>query len=227
MKHLLCVEDSSEMVLLLEAILSDYRVDFAKNLAQARLLMSQKRYDLVTLDLGLPDGDGLKLLSEINGATDMNSTPVFILTANDDIGQKVTAFSGGADDYIVKPFESREFLARIDSKLRKIDQQRGLIENMRLGDLIISVPKQKVWLEQAEGLSTIGLTSLEFKLLLNLVKANGQVLSRPALLREVWGEEMHVTDRTVDTHIGHLRKKITHSKVQIQTVVGEGYRVVF
>lgn len=226
MKQLLCIEDNREMILMLESVLKAYRVDFARDLKEARRFLGQKHYDLVTLDVGLPDGDGLKFLGELAGTPDWKNTPVFVLTAHDDTTQKVSAFSVGADDYIVKPFEAPEFLARVEAKLRKLEAQKGSLENVRMGDLIISVPKQKVWIEREDGNGTIALTSLEFKLLLNLIQAHGQVLSRTALLKEVWGEEMHVTDRTVDTHIGHLRKKITQSKVQIQTVVGEGYRVV-
>lgn len=226
MKQILCVEDNPEINLILQSTLKSYRVDFAKDLAEARKYLAQKQYDLVTLDVGLPDGDGLSFLSELTNSAQATASSVFMLTASDDISQKVTAFSVGADDYIVKPFQPRELLARIEAKFRKIDSQKGLLENVRMGDLTISVPKQKVLMEKEDGSKNIALTSLEFKLLLNLIKANGQVLSRTALLKEVWGEEMHVTDRTVDTHIGHLRKKIADSNVQIQTVVGEGYRVV-
>jgi DNA-binding response OmpR family regulator len=226
MKQLLCVEDNREMILMLESILKAYRVDFATDLKEARSFLSQKHYDLVTLDLGLPDGDGLHFLSELTALPELKSTPVFILTAHDDTAQKVSAFSWGADDYIVKPFKAPEFLARIEAKLRKVESQKSSMDTLRVGDLTISVPKQKVWLEKEGGSTVIGLTSLEFKLLLNLIQAQGRVLSRGTLLKEVWGEEMHVTDRTVDTHIGHLRKKIGESKVQIQTVVGEGYRIL-
>ena len=226
MKQILCIEDNPEITLILESTLKPHRVDIARELAEARRLLTQKQYDLITLDVSLPDGDGLRFLQELSSTIDAKGIPVFILTAHDDVAQKVSAFSVGADDYIVKPFEPRELLARIEAKLRKLESQKGLLENVRMGDLTISVPKQKVWREVGEGNKVIPLTSLEFKLLLNLIKAHGQVLSRMALLKEVWGEEMHVTDRTVDTHIGHLRKKIADSKVQIQTVVGEGYRVV-
>lgn len=226
MKHLLCIEDNREMILLLESVLKAYRVDFAKDLKEARHFLNQKKYDLVTLDVGLPDGNGLDFLTELSVLPELKTTPIFVLTAFDETSQKVSAFTVGADDYIVKPFEPNEFLARIEGKLRKSELQKNSQETIRLGDLTISVPKQKVWIEKSEGTGTIALTSLEFKLLLNLVQAHGRVLSRALLLKEVWGEEMHVTDRTVDTHIGHLRKKMTDSKVQIQTVVGEGYRVV-
>jgi DNA-binding response OmpR family regulator len=226
MKQILCVEDNPEMILLLEATLKSHQVDFARDLSQAKKFLAQKRYDLVTLDVGLPDGDGLNFLSDLMNGAEGKSTPVFILTAYDDIAQKVSAFKIGADDYIVKPFEPLELVARIDAKFRKIEAQRGFVENIKIGDLSISVPKQKVWLEHEASNQVIPLTSIEFKLLLNLIKAQGRVLTRHSLLLEVWGEDMHVTDRTVDTHIGHLRKKIAVSKVQIQTVVGEGYRVV-
>jgi two-component system alkaline phosphatase synthesis response regulator PhoP len=226
MKQILCIEDNPEIILLLEATLKSHQVDFARDLSQARKSLSQKRYDLVTLDVGLPDGDGLKFLNELMGAVDGASIPVFVLTADNELTQKVSAFNFGADDYIVKPFDPRELIARIDAKFKKLESQRGFSDNIKIGDLTISVPKQKVWMEQEQNQRTIPLTSLEFKLLLNLINANGRVLSRLSLLKEVWGEEMHVTDRTVDTHIGHLRKKIADSKVQIQTVVGEGYRIV-
>ena len=227
MKQLLCVEDNKEMILVLEDLLRDYQVDFAHDLNEARHFLKVKRYDLVTLDVGLPDGDGIKFLGECANSPDWHATPVFVLTAHDDLSQKVSAFSLGADDYIVKPFQAPEFLARIEAKLRKSKNQINNMDSIRSGDLTISIPKQKVWQDIEGNNVTIALTSLEFKLLLNLILAKGKVLSRRNLLQEVWGEEMHVTDRTVDTHIGHLRKKIAQSKVQIHTVVGEGYRAVF
>lgn len=226
MKQILCVEDNKEMIILLQSVLKDYHLDIAHDLKEARTRLAMKRYDLVTLDVGLPDGSGIDFLSELAKIPELKTTPIFMLTAFDETAQKVTAFTVGADDYIVKPFDSTEFLARIEGKLRKVEQQKKSFEDISLGDLIISVPKQKVWLEKVEGRELIALTSLEFKLLFSLVQVQGQVLNRSTLLKEAWGDDMHVTDRTVDTHIGHLRKKISESKVQIQTVVGEGYRII-
>lgn len=231
MKQILCVEDNQETILILKHILRDYSVDVSQDLKESRQFLAQKRYDLITLDVGLPDGDGLKFLEEISTSNSIKGTPVFILTAHEEIPYKVSAFSLGAYDYIVKPFDSKEFLARIDAILRRASvapgTNTGALVPIRCGDLIISIPKQKVWISshESDDGELVALTSLEFRLLLNLAQAHGKVLSRTLLLKEIWGEEMHVTDRTVDTHIGHLRKKINNSKVQIQTVVGEGYKI--
>lgn len=225
MKRILCVEDNSEMILLLQSILKTFSIDIARDLKEARQFLSKARYDLVTLDVSLPDGDGLEFLSELAALPELNSTPVFMLTAKDETAQKVSAFAVGADDYIVKPFEPNEFLARIENKLRKMSLQKKSFEDLSIGDLTILVPKQKVYLEDQGIKIPIQLTSLEFRLLFHLVQNQGKILSRQYLLKEVWGENMHVTDRTVDTHIGHLRKKMNPSRVQIQTVVGEGYRI--
>jgi len=232
MKQILCVEDNQETIIILKHILKSYSLDIAENLSDSRQFLAQKKYDLITLDLGLPDGDGLKFLEELASNADYKEIPVFILTAHEETPYKVSAFSLGAYDYIVKPFDSNEFLARIEANFRRIDTGAGpgtsALIPIQCGDLTISIPKQKVWItcrDNPEDGELVALTSLEFRLLLNLAQAQGKVLSRTSLLKEIWGEEMHVTDRTVDTHIGHLRKKIGNSKVQIQTVVGEGYKI--
>ena len=144
MKQILCIEDNPEITLILESTLKPHRVDIARELAEARRLLTQKQYDLITLDVSLPDGDGLRFLQELSSTIDAKGIPVFILTAHDDVAQKVSAFSVGADDYIVKPFEPRELLARIEAKLRKLESQKGLLENVRMGDLTISVPSLQI-----------------------------------------------------------------------------------
>lgn len=230
MKQILCVEDNQEMILILRHVLKEHNVDIAQDLRESRQFLSRKKYDLITLDVGLPDGDGLKFLEELAAHSSWRDIPVFILTAHEETPYKVSAFSLGAYDYIVKPFDSQEFIARINAILKRMDGSNGSTSSLtpiQCGDLTISIPKQKVWVggngnEEGE---LVALTSLEFRLLLNLAQAQGKVLSRHSLLKEIWGAEMHVTDRTVDTHIGHLRKKISNSKVQIQTVVGEGYKI--
>lgn len=231
MKQILCVEDNPETILILKHVLKDYHVDISQDLKESRQFLAQKKYDLITLDLSLPDGDGLKFLEELSTSSSLKNTPVFILTVHEEIPYKVSAFSLGACDYIVKPFDSKEFIARIDAIIRRssasTNANPSALTPIRCGDLTISIPKQKVWISSkiSDEEQLVALTSLEFRLLLNLAQAQGKVLSRSLLLKEIWGEEMHVTDRTVDTHIGHLRKKINNSKVQIQTVVGEGYKI--
>lgn len=226
MKKILCVEDNQEMILILKHVLKAYQVEVAQNIGEAKNFLEKEFFNLITLDLGLPDGDGMEFLKDLTTHSLCKNTPILVLTAHEDTPHKVSAFSLGVYDYIVKPFESPEFIARVEAILRRAEAKSNSLTSLKMGDITLSIPKQKVWIDGVNGNnSLVALTSLEFRLLLNLVQAEGRVLTRTELLKEVWGEEMHVTDRTVDTHIGHLRKKIIQSKVQIQTVVGEGYRL--
>jgi DNA-binding response OmpR family regulator len=226
MKQILCIEDNNEMGLMLEGVLGrDYSFTLAQDIQQAKnLLEVRKDFDLVTLDLNLPDGDGLKLLEDLNQHPQWRKIPVFVLTADSQISQKVKAFSIGVEDYLVKPIDPVELKARVHGKFVRIEKSAENQELIKIGNILIYVAKQKVVLNQDEP-TELDLTSLELRLLITFAKSNGTVLSRHFLLDEIWGENMHVSDRTVDTHVGHLRKKIAKSNVTIQTVVGEGYRI--
>ncbi len=225
MRNVLVIEDNAEMRILVEAALDEYQLAFSSTLKEAKDNLRTNKFDLILLDLGLPDGDGLKFLAELSGQSKSKDTPVIILSGKSETVNKVMAFSIGAEDFVSKPFDPLELKARVAAKLRKAEKQQGLAENLRAGDLKIDVLKQKVWIvdgqEKAEG---VDLTTLEFKLLLNFVRAPERVFTREFLLNEVWGMNVSVTDRTVDTHIGHLRKKLAHSQCKIETVIGSGYR---
>lgn len=225
MKQILCIEDNNEMGLMLEGTLGkDYSFTLAQDIQQAKNYLENEVFDLMTLDLNLPDGDGLKFLEDVSFHPKWKNIPVFILTADSQISQKVKAFSIGAEDYIVKPVDPVELKARIKGKFIRIEKSSEAQDLINLGNLLIYVSKQKVILTQEEPIE-LDLTSLELRLLITFAKSNGTVLSRNFLLDEIWGQNMHVSDRTVDTHVGHLRKKIAKSNVTIQTVVGEGYRI--
>lgn len=214
------------MRVLVEASLPHYRLTFAETLTDARTVLKSKTVDLVILDLELPDGNGLNFLTELKTLHGHNEIPVFILTGKTEISNKVLAFNVGAEDFISKPFDPLELAARIDAKLKRLERQQDRAENMRIGNLLASLPKQRVWLSQSGKDQAIDLTSIEFKLLVTLGKNPERIYSRNQLLDEVWGNETHITDRTVDTHVGHLRKKIADSTAKIETVIGEGYRLV-
>lgn len=226
MKQILCIEDNNEMGLMLEGTLGkDYSFTLAQDIQQAKnLLETKKDFDLVTLDLGLPDGDGLKFLEDLNHHPQWKKIPVFILTADSQISKKVKAFSIGAEDYLVKPIDPVELKARVQGKFVRTEKKSDTQDLIKIGNVLINVAKQKVMLNEEDPVE-LDLTSLELRLLITFAKSNGAVLSRHFLLDEIWGENMHVSDRTVDTHVGHLRKKIARSNVTIQTVVGEGYRI--
>jgi DNA-binding response OmpR family regulator len=224
MRTMLVIEDNPEMRILVEAALDEYQLTFSSTLKEAKEALKKKKFELILLDLGLPDGDGLKFLAELSSQPETKDTPVIILTGKSETVNKVMAFSIGAEDFVSKPFDPLELKARVAAKLRKSEKQQGLSENLRIGDLKIDVLKQKVWIVKPQDAEAVDLTTLEFKLLLNFVRAPERVFTRDYLLNEVWGMNVSVTDRTVDTHIGHLRKKLSHSQTKIETVIGSGYR---
>ena len=221
---MLVVEDNAEMRILVEAALDEYQLTFSSSLKEAKEAILLKRHELILLDLGLPDGDGLKFLAELSAQAETKDIPVIILSGKSETVNKVMAFSIGAEDFIAKPFDPLELKARVSAKLRKSEKQHHLAEILRAGDLKIDVLKQKVWIQHNQETESVELTTLEFKLLLNFVRAPERVFTRDYLLNEVWGMNVSITDRTVDTHIGHLRKKLARSRTKIETVIGSGYR---
>lgn len=227
MKSILCIEDNPEIQILVSAALNTYNTVPASSLHEARALLPGSDFSLILLDLELPDGDGLRFLTELRAREEKDEeTPVFVLTGKPQIGNKVIAFSLGVDDFVTKPFDPIELKARVDARIRKAEAQRSMKDTIRLRDLTISISRQRVQLVTPTGYELIPLTSLEFKLLHVLARSPDRVFSRAKLLDLVWGAETNITDRTVDTHIGHLRKKLAKSAVKIETVINEGYRLV-
>lgn len=227
MHKLLLVEDNEVMRVLASNTLKEFALSMASNLKEAQVLMTTNTFDLILLDIGLPDGDGLTFLNQLSNASGVQ-TPVIIISGKTDIASKVTAFSFGAEDFISKPFDPIELKARVSAKLKKIEQAKTNSDQMKIGDLIITVSKQKVVI-QTNGSNEqvpVDLTTLEFKLLLSLAKHPERVYTREYLLSEVWGNDLSVTLRSVDTHVAHLRKKIHKSKVKIDTVIRSGYRLL-
>ena len=227
MHKLLLVEDNEVMRVLAANTLKEFSLSMAASLKEAQALMITNSFDLILLDIGLPDGDGLTFLNQLSNSSGAQA-PVIIISGKTDIASKVTAFSFGAEDFISKPFDPIELKARVSAKLKKIDQAKTNSDQMKIGDLVITVSKQKVII-QTSGAGEqlpVDLTTLEFKLLLSLAKHPERVYTREYLLSEVWGNDLSVTLRSVDTHVAHLRKKIHKSKVKIDTVIRSGYRLL-
>lgn len=224
MNSILCVEDNAEMQILVEAALDSHRVTLVSTLNDAKKALAQSKFDLVILDLELPDGDGMKFLTSLNGPE--HQVPVFILTGKTETANKVIAFSLGVDDFISKPFDPLELRARVNAKLKKVATASDQQAVLKFKDLTIDVEKQRVSVAAKTGPEIVSLTSLEFRLLLTFARSPDRVFSRAKLLDHVWGSDIAVTDRTVDTHVGHLRKKIAGSAVKIETVLNEGYRLL-
>lgn len=221
------MEDNVEIQILLEACLDGHQLVFATTVKEAARLLESHMYDMAILDLGLPDGDGLEILTFLYGRRQEHEIPVIVLSGKSDTSSKVLAFSVGAEDFVSKPFDPAELRARVVAKLKRYERLNDSSEWLRIGDLNLSVPMQKVLLKTKDGKEqAIELTSLEFKLLHTLLRAPERVFTRDYLLDRVWGNQMSVVDRTVDTHISHLRKKLGESQIEIETVVGSGYRLL-
>jgi DNA-binding response OmpR family regulator len=135
------------------------------------------------------------------------------------------AFAMGVDDYIIKPFHQAELRARVDAKLRKHGEQEKEQEIVQMGDIKLDLGRQRVSILAAFYEEELQLTRLEFKLLTKFMKSPERVFARDYLIENIWGDSTNISDRTVDTHIANLRKKILRSNVKIETVSGEGYRL--
>ncbi|WP_410661781.1 response regulator transcription factor [Amycolatopsis sp. lyj-112] len=172
-------------------------------------------HDLVVLDLGLPDLDGSDLLRALRAAG--RTVPVIILTARDSVVDRVAGLSGGADDYLAKPFAFEELLVRIRLRLRGNQEAEPAV--LRVGDLSLDLRTRKVSVAGEEK----DLTAREFALLETLLRNRGQVLSREQLLGGVWGFDFDPGSNVVDVYIRYLRGKIGAER--IETVRGMGYRL--
>lgn len=219
MADILVIEDDPEIVKHLQILLKDegFTVSSAATRKAALEEAEKNRYDLVLLDLSLPDGNGYSLCTALKHIDDM---PVIFLTAMNDEASIVTGFDLGADDYITKPFKPMELVSRVKNVLRRCGKSPSLFE---ISDLKIDTLKAEVSKRGQE----ILLSALEYKLLLVFLNHKGEVLSRSRLLEEIWdiaGD--YVNDNTLTVYIKRLRDKIeedpAHPSV-IKTVRGLGY----
>lgn len=227
MNQILAIDDSEEVLLAIEHSLGfQFNVTKARSILEAKNALSNKSFDLIILDLGLPDGDGLSLCSSLKNDAETKKIPLIMLTGKQQIEDKVLGFTAGADDYVVKPFHPQELKHRVEARLREVQHKKKEAEVFKVGDLTFDVAKQRVIIDKQDGSETVSLTTLEFRILLFFARRREQVISRSQLLDSVWGGDINVYDRTIDTHISHIRKKIGTSEWKIESVHGAGYRFV-
>ena len=222
--NILVIEDEPDIRKNLEYNLGreGFNASSVGSLDEAGKKLESKKFDLILLDLMLPDGSGLDLCKKIKSNSETEATPIIILTAKDDEVDKVVGFELGADDYVTKPFSVRELILRVKAILKRSDTKtKEVVEVERqFGDLKIDVDSHEVHVDS----QLIELTALEFRLLKELVDKRGRVQSRDQLLSEVWGYNAEVTTRTVDTHIKRLREKLGSMGKYVQTIRGVGYK---
>jgi two-component system phosphate regulon response regulator PhoB len=220
-QRILVVDDEPDLRELLRVTLQQagYRVDAAAAGREALDSLRRDPPDLVVLDLMLPDFSGTEICRRIRESPELSHLPVVMLTARSDEVDRVVGFEVGADDYVTKPFSPRELLLRVRAVLRRraAPERPGSLEH---GALQLDPERHRCYVEGSE----VVLTAKEFDLLLALMSHPGRVQTRDQLLDRVWGEDIAVTARTVDTHLKRLREKLGSAGGLIETVRGVGYR---
>ncbi|MGE3975362.1 MAG: response regulator transcription factor [Bdellovibrionales bacterium] len=225
MHNILLIEDSEPIKdLVCHSLGADFKVAWVSRLQEATKILNENSFDLILLDVGLPDGDGFKFFSLLLNSHRFKKIPVIFLTAKDDVSDKVLGISLGAEDYIVKPFQPEEFKARIEMRIKKNKSHQTETKTLQIGNIEINFNSQRAAIYIESKRHNLTLTPLEFKLLTLLISHEDQIFSRNQLMNQVWGEDTYLTDRCIDTHIYLLRKKLGPFAECIQTVYGEGYR---
>lgn len=226
MNKILVVEDSEDSFQLVDRALGKNVVlHWAQTLKEGLRKIKENAYDLVLLDVMLPDGDGFQMCSIMQASDELQNIPVMFLTARHSTNDKVLGFSTGADDYIPKPFDLLELRARVEARLRKRAYSKKKENLLRLGDLQVNVSAQKVTVFDNKQAVELDLTPIEYKILTLLMREPNKVFSRDEILDNIWGKDVHVYSRSVDTHVSKLRKKLNSKSQYIQSVHGTGYKV--
>ncbi len=216
MERILIVEDEESILMALtdDLVLEGYEVAGASDGLQGLSMAQEMKHDLIILDIMLPKMDGFEVCRRLRQAGLV--TPILMLTAKSQEIDKVLGLELGADDYVTKPFSPRELLARVKAILRRTKLMQGDMEVHCFGEVEIDFKKCEV---KRKG-QPVYFTALEFALIGFLIQHRDQVLDRTAILDGVWGKEVYVLPKTVDTHISHLRKKIEDDPAHPKHIIG-------
>jgi len=220
--RILIIEDEEPLVTLLRYNLEaeGYEVDAAMRGDEADTKLKEATPDLIVLDWMLPGLSGIELCRRLRSRPETKQLPIIMLTARGEESEKVRGLATGADDYIVKPFSVPELLARVRALLRRSSPDR-VATMMEIGDISLDREKKRV----TRGGRALEMGPTEFRLLEFLMERAGRVFSREQLLDGVWGNDNYIDERTVDVHVGRLRKAINRGDEDdpIRTVRGSGY----
>ncbi len=219
---ILVVEDEEPIQLLLKYNLEaeGYRVRATAQGEDVAYLIGEERPDLIVLDWMLPGISGIEVCRLVRTRPESRDIPIVMLTARSEENERVRGLATGADDYLVKPFSVPELLARIKTILRRINPE-AVADKLVAGDLVLDRKTRRT----SRGLRDVNLSPTEFRLLEQLMQNPGRVYSRGQLLDTVWGRDAFVDERTVDVHVGRLRKSLARGKEPdpIRTVRATGY----
>lgn len=221
--RVLVVDDEPQIRRFLRVSLSAENISVieAASIAEARLALRSDKPDLMILDLGLPDGDGLDLIPLVR---ETSALPIIVLSVRDDEAGKVRALDAGADDYLTKPFGTAELLARIRAALRHRLQAEGAQPVIETGELKVDLTLRRVWLAGEE----LRLSRKEYAILAVLARHAGRVVTQPQILREVWGKVHEEDTQYLRVYVGQLRQKLRDDAAApryVLTEPGVGYRL--
>lgn len=227
MTRILIIEDEKAIRMALEDdfIAEGFQADSANTGTLGLQKGSEPNYDIILLDIMLPEMDGFEVLKELRKRN--VRTPVIMLTAKSQEIDKILGLEFGADDYVTKPFSPRELQARVKAVLRRVNEKPEMSVETQFSFGKIAVDFQKY--ECFKNGEKIPITTLEFDLLKFLINHKGEVVNRDRIMDEVWGTEVFVSTRTVDTHILNLRKKIEDNPAQPEWIIGvrgRGYKFI-
>lgn len=220
---ILLVEDSNSERLVISSLIGDLcDLNCVKTLAEADREVKDTRYDLVLLDVMLPDGEGFDFCRRLRESEKFRDLPVIFITGKTDIENRVLGFSLGADDYITKPIEPQEFIARVRSKL----QRRRTTEHaatLTKGFFRVDMAAQKIYTQNSSAPERyLDLTPSEFKLLVHFLRYENKIFTREDLRSQIWGTT-HITTHTIDSHISSLRKKMGPFGGHLKSLPRQGY----
>ncbi len=221
MANILAVEDCEEtQPLLTRALDRHHKLEIVDTAKSAQHSLDNKEYDLILLDLNLPDGNGFDVLNYLQDKTPNTQTPVIILSAREETEDKVRGFTLGAEDYVTKPFVANELLARIQTRLKNKNKSTVFERDL----LKLEPSYQKVFKVVDNQNVDLGLTPIEFKILFTLISSPGKPINRNDLINKVWSSDQASDSRGIDAHISNLRKKLgsPHSRY-IQAIYKVGY----
>jgi len=222
MKKILVIDDEPDLRELVRVNLDQggYGVETASSGREALQALRRSTPDLVVLDLMLPDISGTELCRKIRSDPALADIPVIMLTAKASEVDRVVGFELGADDYVTKPFSPRELVLRISAVLRRRFADSDGAQALEHGSIRLDTACHRCTVDGAEA----PLTAKEFDLLRELMSRPGRVVTRETLLERVWGSDITVTPRTIDTHMKRLREKLGRAGESVETVRGVGYR---
>jgi two-component system alkaline phosphatase synthesis response regulator PhoP len=221
---ILVVDDEANIVELARMYLEQegFRVRATDDGTKALDMIAQQPPALLVLDLMLPGVDGWEVCRRVRSGKAAPDLPIIMLTARDDDVDKIVGLELGADDYVTKPFNPRELVARAKAILRRTRRAVQTQAPVHVGDVTIDPARHEVTVAG----ESVDMRPKEFDLLLALAEHRGIALSREQLLDLAWGYDFYGETRTVDVHIGHLRKKLARASVEIETVLSVGYKLV-